>query len=120
MNCSEAFLFPVHIGHVSRKLTVEPMFGPVAVGLAAYATRVEPFRMSLEVFVVLMNVIYDEIHHHAIPASWAASTIACNSRACPGVVRRPCFGWPVPVEGSDVVHAIRSLARAVGCGVERR
>ena len=97
------------------------MFGPVAVGLTTDAARVEPFRMSLEVFVVFVNVIDNEIHHHA------HSGIVCSIHHGVQFVGRTqawfntsCFGWPVPVEGCNVVHAIRSLARAVGCGVEGR
>ena len=114
-------VFPIHVRHVGGELTVEPMFGPVAVGLPANAPGVEPFGMTLDVFMVFMNVIYDEIHHHA-----NAAFVSCIDHGVKFIFRTQtwldaaCLRRPVAVEGRDVMDAVGRLSSSVGSGVERR
>ena len=95
------------------------MLGPIAVRLTADATGIEPIRVALDVFVVLVNVIDNEIHHHA-----NATLVSGVDHGMEFVVRAqarfnaPSFRGPVPVEGRDVVHAIGCFTRSLRSGVE--
>ena len=113
-------VLPVDIGHVGRELTVEPVFGPIAVSLTANAARVEPVRVVLSVFVILVNVIHHEIHHHTHPIVVCRFDHGLKFGLRPQSRFNPAgFDGPIAVEGRHIVHAIRCFPRP-GCSrVER-
>ena len=113
-------IFPVHVGHVGRKLAVEPVLGPIATGLSANATCVEPFRVVLEVFVVFVHVIDHEVHHHS-----ESVLVGCFNHGVKLMLRTQTrfhpssLGWPVTVKGRHIVNTICSDSGACCCRVER-
>ena len=105
-------VLPVDIGHVGRELTVKPVFGPIAVSLATNAARVEPVRVVLSIFVIFVNVIHHEIHHHthAIVVRRFNHGLKFGLRA-QSRFNPAGFDGPITVEGRHIVHTVRCFAR---------
>ena len=113
-------VLPVDIGHVGRELAVKPVFGPIAVSLTANAARVEPVRVVLSVFVVFVNVIHHEIHHHTHAIVVRRFDHGLKLGFCPQSRFNPTgFDGPIAVEGRHIVHAVRCFARPGRSRVER-